>query len=160
MEQQVKELMNEHILANAAKLYGIGLSDLNYICGFQNFVYEYARKEKAYILRITHSFHRHSDSVNGEIEWVEYLYNNGVSVSKPIVSKADRYVEVIELDNSYFIITSFEKASGKKIFYPECMNNDSLTEMCGEITGQIHKLSRTYVPSRKEFMRHDWTENT
>lgn len=160
MEQQIKELMNDQILENAAKFFGIALSDLKYIGGFQNFVYEYVKKDKAYILRITHSSHRDSNSVGGEIEWVQYLYHNGVSVSKPIVSKADRYVEVIELENSYFIITSFEKASGKKIFYPECMNNDSLSEMCGEITGQIHELSRTYVPSRKEFIRHNWTENS
>ncbi|MEK3779271.1 phosphotransferase enzyme family protein [Paenibacillus sp. FSL R5-0810] len=160
MEQHIKELMNEHILEDAAKFFGIDLSDLKYIGGFQNFVYEYPKKDKLYILRITHSSHRHSNHVCGEIEWVQYLYNNGVSVSKPIASKADRYVEVLELDNSYFIITSFEKAPGKKIFYPECMNNDPLSEMCGELTGQIHKLSRTYVPSRKEFMRHDWTENS
>lgn len=160
MEQRIKELMNDQNLANAAKSFGIDLSDLKYIGGFQNFVYEYVKNGKAYILRITHSSHRCSDGVSGELEWVDYLYNNGVSVSKPIASKMNRLVEMIELENSYFMVTSFEKASGKKIFYPECMNNDSLSEMCGEITGQIHELSRRYVPSRKEFVRHDWTENS
>ncbi|PQP81743.1 aminoglycoside phosphotransferase [Paenibacillus sp. PCH8] len=159
MEQYVKELMNDQILADAAKSYGLGLLDLKYIGGFQNFVYEYERNGTTYILRITHSSHRSSDRVKGELEWVQYLYTNGVSVSKPIVSKHDRFVETLELDNSYMIITSFEKASGNKIFYPECMNNDSLSEMCGEITGQIHTLSRTYVPSKKEITRHNWTEN-
>lgn len=91
---------------------------------------------------------------------IQYLYDHGVSVSRPILSTAERDVEVVELDHSCFIISSFEKASGKKIFYPECMNNDSLAEMCGEITGQIHSLSRSYVPSRTEFKRHDWTENS
>lgn len=76
------------------------------------------------------------------LEWVDYLYNHGVSVSRPISSSHNRLVEVVDLEDSYFNITSFEKAPGKKIFYPECMNNDSLSEMCGEITGQIHELSR------------------
>lgn len=70
MEQPVKDLMNEPILENAVKLFGVGLSDLKYISGFQNFVYEYAKKDQDYILRLTHSSHRHSNSVRGELEWI------------------------------------------------------------------------------------------
>lgn len=39
------------------------------------------------------------------------------------------------------------------------MNNDSLSEACGEMTGRIHALSKTYVPSGKETVRHPWTDN-
>ncbi|WP_422657579.1 phosphotransferase enzyme family protein [Paenibacillus sp. EC2-1] len=160
MEQQIKELMNDKVLENAASSFGLNFSELKYIGGFQNFVYEYDRNGQQYILRITHSSHRNSDGVRGELEWIDYLHQNGVSVSKPVPSKYDRQVEVIELENSSFITTSFEKAPGKKIFYPECMNNDALSEMCGEITGKIHELSKRYVPSRKEIVRHHWTENS
>lgn len=160
MERKTKELMNDQFLSDAAKFYDISLAELKYIGGFQNFIYEYEKKGKLYILRITHSSHRVVNSVKGELEWVNYLHDNRVSVSKPVLSKCDNLIEVIELENnSYFIITSFEKAPGEKIYYPECMNNDSLSEICGEITGNIHALSRAYQPSSQETKRHEWTEN-
>ncbi|WP_314589823.1 phosphotransferase [Paenibacillus terrigena] len=159
MEQQVKELMNDQLLDQAAITFGLRLSDLQVIGGFQNFVYEYEKNGKNYIFRMTHSSHRNANQVRGELEWIQYLYDHGVSVSRPIPSQHDRLVEVIEQEDSYFIITSFEKALGKKIFYPECMNNDSLSELCGEMTGQIHELSKRYVPSGKSITRHHWTDN-
>ncbi|WP_246246671.1 phosphotransferase enzyme family protein [Paenibacillus lemnae] len=152
--------MNEQILEKAAKSFGTELSDLKYVGGFQNFVYEYTKLGNPYILRITYSSHRSADQVNGELEWVLYLDQHGVSVSKPILSCSGSYVEIVNLEGSYFVIASFEKAPGSKIFYPECMNNDTLSEMCGEITGRIHELSRRYVPSRQKFKRHEWTENS
>jgi Ser/Thr protein kinase RdoA (MazF antagonist) len=159
MEREIKKLMNDHLLADAARSFGLSLSDLTYIGGFQNFIYEYEKNNRLYILRITHSSHRKLDSVRGELEWVNYLHDNGVSVCKSVFSNRDNQIEVVKLEDSYLIVTSFEKAIGKKIFYPECMNNDSLSEFCGEITGHIHALSNSYLPSSKEIMRHDWTEN-
>jgi Ser/Thr protein kinase RdoA (MazF antagonist) len=159
MEREIKELMNDHLLADAARSFGLSVPELSYVGGFQNFIYEYERNGSHYILRITHSSHRNMNSVRGELEWVNYLHDHGVSVSKPVLSKYDNQFEVVNLDNSYFIVTSFDKAPGKKIYYPECMNNDSLSEMCGEITGHIHALSRSYLPSSQETIRHDWTGN-
>lgn len=159
MEKELIQLMNDHLLEEAALSFGVVLRDLNYIGGFQNFIYEYVKNGKTYILRITHSSHRDVDSVKAELEWVHDLHRHGVSVSKPVTSRHDNPLEVILLDNSYVIITSFEKASGTKINYPDCMNNDSLSEKCGEITGQIHALSKSYVPAIHSMKRHDWTGN-
>jgi Ser/Thr protein kinase RdoA (MazF antagonist) len=160
MERKIKEMINDQLLSDAAKSFDISLADLKLIGGFQNFIYQYEKNKKNYILRITHSTHRDQNSVKGELEWVNYLHDNNVSVSKPVLSRLDNLIEIIELeDNSYFIVTSFEKAPGEKSYYPQCMNNDSLSEICGEITGQIHALSRAYQPTSNETKRHDWTQN-
>ncbi|HEY5561394.1 MAG TPA: phosphotransferase [Clostridiaceae bacterium] len=159
MEKEIKELMNDGILDTAAKRFGLKLTDLSYIGGFQNFVYEYLKEDRWYILRITHSSHRSENNLLGELDFINYIHSNGVSVSRPIISVFGKLTEIIEIADSYFIVTSFEKAEGKKIHYPECMNNDSLSEMCGEITGQIHALSLNYLPQSIEKTRHDWTEN-
>jgi Ser/Thr protein kinase RdoA (MazF antagonist) len=39
---------------------------LTFIGGFQNFIYEFKRDEKPYILRITHSSHRSESLIRGQ----------------------------------------------------------------------------------------------
>ncbi|MBU5352071.1 phosphotransferase [Paenibacillus barcinonensis] len=160
MEFNMKRLMNDHILSEAVSRFGIDPGDISFIGGFQNFVYEYVKKDRSYILRLSHSSHRSFSAICGELEWVKYLHDQGLSVSKAIASAQNNLAEVLHLEDSYFTISSFEKAPGQKIFYPECMNNDMLSEKCGEITGQLHQLSRTYKPSREAIKRHDWTRNS
>lgn len=159
MEKKVKELLNAHILKESAKRFGIDILTLNLIGDFQNFIYEYKKQDKSYILRLTHSSHRKEELVRGELDWILYLVNNGVLASKPIYSIHGRLTERIYVDDSYFIVTSFEKAIGKKIGYPECISNDELFEKCGRVTGKIHFLAKKYRPSIKEIQRHEWTEN-
>ncbi|WP_342551369.1 phosphotransferase [Paenibacillus sp. FSL R7-0652] len=160
MELKIKNLMNDRILDEAAAKFGLNLGDVTSIGGFQNFVYEYMKKDRPYILRLTHSSHRTIDSVCGEVEWVQYLHNHGLSVSKPVPSVQNSLAEVLHMKDFYFTAVSFEKAPGQKIFYPECMNNDTLAEKCGEITGQLHQLSRSFEPSSEAYTRHDWTKNS
>lgn len=159
MEQEIKNLMNDDVLNKASKCFALKSIDLSYVGGFQNFIFEYVKEGKSYILRLTHSSHRNESSVLGELEWVNYLHSNGVSVSKPVFSILGRLTEVVKSDDSFFVVSSFEKAEGRKIYYPECMNNEPLSEMCGEITGQIHALSLNYVSKSIERTRHHWTEN-
>ncbi|SFB10191.1 Ser/Thr protein kinase RdoA involved in Cpx stress response, MazF antagonist [Clostridium frigidicarnis] len=159
MEKEVKNLFNEQILEESASRFGIDTSTLNLLGSFQNYVYEYKRQNKSYILRLTHSSHRKEDLVKGELDWILYLVNNGVSASRPVYSIHGKLTEKIDIDDSYFIATSFEKAEGKKIGYPECLSNDELFEECGRATGKIHFLSKKYRPSSKEIQRHEWREN-
>ncbi|MBU5592789.1 phosphotransferase [Clostridium sp. MSJ-4] len=159
MEKEIKDLFDEEILREAAARFDIDVSTLTLIGRFQNFVYEYEKQDRSYILRLIHSSHRKEEAVKGELDWILYLANNGVSASKPIYSIRDRLTERISAKDSYFIATSFEKAIGKKIGYPECINNQELFEKCGEITGRMHLLSKQYIPSTKEIQRHEWTEN-
>ncbi|MCJ8010821.1 phosphotransferase [Paenibacillus sp. KQZ6P-2] len=159
MEKETRELMNDQLLAEAAQLYGLSQQDLTYIGGFQNFVYEYDKGGKPFILRITHSSHRDMHAIHAELDWVNDLVRYGISVSRPVPNDRGKFVEVIHLDDSEMFIASFEKAPGNKIFYPECMNNDELSEKCGELTGQIHALSRNYAPASTSRKRHHWMDN-
>lgn len=158
MEKEIEELFNDEVLAEARKRFGLYGLVLN-LGAYQNLVYEYEIERQPYILRFTHSHHRQENQVKGELQWVLYLYNNGASVSKPIHSIYGNLTERINVGSSYFTVTSFEKAKGRKVAYPECLNNDELTEMCGRVTGKIHALSKKYSPESYKFLRHEWKEN-
>jgi Ser/Thr protein kinase RdoA (MazF antagonist) len=159
MEKEIRALLNEEILNEAAGRFGVNISEVKLIGGFQNFIYEYRKQEKSYILRLTHSSHRSENLIKGELDFILYLSENGVSASKPIYSQYSRLTEKIDACEYSFIAASFEKAIGEKIDYPECLNNDELFVKCGQITGRIHALSKKYKPSVEEIQRHDWTQN-
>ncbi|MEW8994323.1 phosphotransferase enzyme family protein [Clostridium sp.] len=159
MDREIEELFNEQILKDAARRFNIDISTLNLIGSSQNHVYEYKRQDKSYILRLTHSSHRSENLIKGELGLVLYLINNGISASKPIYSSSGDLSEKIHIGGSYFTATSFEKATGRKIGYPECISNTDLFEKCGRLTGEMHFLSKKYIPSSEEIKRLDWSHN-
>jgi len=158
MNKEIIDLMNNNVLTEAAKRFSINICDLKLLGYNQNFVYEYIKENKAYILRITHSSHRNEQQVLGELEWILYLSNHKVTASKPIYSRYNCLLERIDIEKGYFIVTSFEKAIGKKLTYPEFINNEEVFLNCGKLTGQIHALSKNYISSAKG-KRHEWTHN-
>jgi Ser/Thr protein kinase RdoA (MazF antagonist) len=86
MEKRIRTLFNDQVFTNAASKYGVTLENISYVGGFQNYVFEYYKHGSPFILRIAHSSHRSVDLTKGEIDWLHYLYDNGVSVSKAIPS--------------------------------------------------------------------------
>lgn len=158
MNKEILNLMNKDVLIEAAKKYNTTIWSLKFIGNNQNFVYEYTKKNIDYILRITHSSHRNEQQILGELEWILYLSENEIKVSKPVYSKNEFLIERIDIDNGYFIVTSFEKAIGKKLLYPEFINNELVYERCGRLTGKIHALSKNYI-SLEMGKRNDWTQN-
>ena len=140
MDPQIKQLfLDEHAIEGAAR-FGIGPEDLTFIGGFQNFIYSYRREERNYILRFTPSTLRSSEGLEAEIEWIHYLAEHGMPVSDAVPSVNGRYVERIQGAMIDFYATSFNYAPGHKIGYPECLDNSSLYEECGRLTGRLHEL--------------------
>ncbi|MCQ6557283.1 phosphotransferase enzyme family protein [Paenibacillus mendelii] len=159
MEKSIIEIFNDRLVELAAAQYGVNMKELNYIGGFQNFVYEYQLQGKSYILRFTPSSHRTVNIVQAELDWILYLARNGMSVSIPICSLNGVMTEVIEASGMYFTVVSFEKAEGRKISYPECLEDVVLYEKLGRMTGKIHALSKLYQPEDASVRRQEWTDN-
>lgn len=159
MEKESKELFNDIILGAAACKFGVNINELNYIGGFQNFIYEFKKEGTPYILRITHSTHRSENKIRGELDFVKYLYEGGISVSKPVYSIDGEITKRIDVNDSYFTVSAFEKAKGKKLSFPEYLNSEKIFFELGKITGRIHRLSKSYMPKKEIIRRHDWTDN-
>lgn len=114
MEQKIKSLFNDQIVSAACTKYGIPIDELTFIGGFQNFVYEYQLSNHQYILRFTHSSLRSKDLLAAELEWILYIADHGVSVSRPVCSLQGNLVEQIEIGDSCFRVSSFEKHKGNE----------------------------------------------
>ncbi|HEX6923260.1 MAG TPA: phosphotransferase [Bacillales bacterium] len=156
MDKRAKDAFNDQILEESIRRYGVEKEKVRNLGGFESFVYEYEKDNKSYILRISHSSHRSSDHIHGEIEWVNDLAANKVSVSKAIPSDEGRLVETISADGSCFSAVSFEKAAGRPPGKEDW--NEDLFRQMGRMTGKMHTLAKRYQPSRPQYRRPKWDD--
>ncbi|MGM7682997.1 phosphotransferase enzyme family protein [Cytobacillus sp. Hm23] len=160
MEKEIKDLINQKVVNLGATKFGVTIQALTFIGTSQNIIYGYQKNGFSYILRFTPSLHRNEDLVKGELDWILFLANNGVLVSKPIRSQTGSLTEIIEINEDvYLTVTSFIRAEGRKMGYPECLNDHHLYQELGKITGKIHKLSKKYILPRENIKRHEWSNN-
>lgn len=160
LEREVELQFSNEILFEAAKRFNLSTESLKLLGSFENYVYEGDRNSESYILRLTHSSHRSTNMVLGELEWINHLANNGVSVAKPLYSINGKLAEEIFIDNDYFIVSLFEKAKGELLrrSNPEEFNRDLIVEW-GKVIGQMHRVTKNFQPSREEFKRPQWHED-
>lgn len=157
MEKSIHKLYSQKILKEAISRFDVNPLNLKDLGGFESYVYEYNKNGKEYILRITHSSHRTSNLINGELEWVNYLVDNGVSASRAVQSKKGDYVEVIPAGDTYFSAVVFNKARGHRPAREDF--NDDLFKNWGRLIGKIHALTKKFTPSKPEYRRVEWYED-
>ena len=154
MEEYIQKDMSEQVIEAAAYLYGVKLSQIKKIGGFENFIFEFSINTDSFILRFVHSGHRTYEQVLAELEFIEYLDSNNSPVSTVIHSINDKIVEKLNIsDNKYFSVCVFEKAPGNFVVKDDL--TDEFYVMFGEEIGKLHKLTKSFIPINK---RIDWTE--
>lgn len=154
MDQLIKDHYDDTILQEAMRRYGIAKDQIHSLDAFESFIYEYQRDSHAYILRISHSFRRSESLVLGEVDWINYLAEGGVSVAKAILSESGKLVEVIKDQwGGTFLVTAFVKAQGQA---PWDLWTPELYKSYGEMIGRIHTLSKYYRPNQDAWRRPDW----
>lgn len=158
MIKEIKKLFNDQILAKAAQLFNTTAPQLKYIGGFESFVYEFVTNNKFHILKITHTIRRTVNNLIGEVEFVNHLALNGVSVSKAVKSINNRFVEEVLSTKGFFLVYAFEKAPGSMIG-----NNEWDIEKLykwGQLTATINLHSQSFYPSSEVFKRNNWLDET
>jgi Ser/Thr protein kinase RdoA (MazF antagonist) len=143
MDKQSRALFNDSILHEALQRYGSQVDTVVSLDGFENFIYEIQVAGQPRILRIAHSLHRTPAMVAGEIDWINYLADHGVSVPRALPSLQDRLVEVIPAaDGSEFSAVTFTKAPGKRAGREDWANG--LPKALGQLLGRMHALTKEY----------------
>ncbi len=154
MELFMQNALTDNVIKQAALLYGVDVSKIVKIGGFENFVYEYTKNSENYIMRFVHSEHRTYEQVLAELEFIDYLDKNNACVSTVVHSVNDQLIERINIDDIfYFNICVFTKAPGTFV-KREDQTNDFWVEF-GKDVGQLHKLTKSYKPVHK---RVEWNE--
>lgn len=154
----MREKLSDEVLREAAARYGIRYDELKELQnGFTNLTYEYVRDGRAFTLRLTHSTYRESHLIEGELDWIRHLHANGARVSAPVMSSSRRTIECVPAEEGYFSAVSFEKALGEQPGR-ENANCASFLREEGRLMGQLHALTKDYVPTDHSIRRPEWQE--
>ena len=157
MDPKISNLFNEDILKTAREHYDISAENIRALDGFESFIYEFERDDGQFILRIGHSDRRSPDLIRGEVDWINYLAANNVTVARAILSRTGNLVEPIEDGHGgQFLCTSFVKAKGGPAGKEQI--NEQLFRNYGRLLGQMHALAKTYQPSDMAWKRYAWDD--
>ncbi len=157
MEDHIRQRFSDAILRIVKLRYEIPSESLRLLAGFESFIYEFDRGDKAYILRISHTLRRSMNLIQGEVDWINFLSAGGASVARAVPSIRGHLVEAVE-DGSggQFLATAFDKAPGGPPG-KESLKAD-LFFRYGRHMGQMHAISQKYHPLDEAFRRPDWND--
>lgn len=157
MEREIKEQYTNKIFIEIISKYGFEKNNVKLLDGFESFIYECVLDKHEYILRISHTgLRRSKHQVLAEVDFINYLSDNGVPVAKAIPSPQGNMFEPSE-SNPLFVGVLFEKAKGhppKKEFW-----QPTFIERYGKITGRMHRLTKAYEPPSPVCRRPDGMED-
>ncbi|HLO04609.1 MAG TPA: phosphotransferase [Symbiobacteriaceae bacterium] len=157
MIKEIQAQFRDAILQEAATRYGITAEQLKNLGGFESFVYEFKRHDQHYILKLTHTLRRAEAYIMGEIEWLNFLADGGVSVARAIPSAGGRLVERIEAgDEGAWLAIAYDRAPGQRVTAAEW--NGELFAEWGRVVGQMHRLTQSYRLSNPAYKRQEWFE--
>jgi len=157
MEQQIRDRYHQSILKEAQRRYGIADDQIKALDAFESFIFEFTRADGAYILRLSHNLRRSVDLIQGEVDWINYLADNGVSVARAILSEDGELVEAIDdTQGGYFLATAFIKAEGQRAW--DVPFTTAFYETYGELLGKMHALAQTYTLANPAWRRPEWND--
>jgi Ser/Thr protein kinase RdoA (MazF antagonist) len=142
----------------AIKLWDGVTGSLQYISDSANYIYTFIESGKTRYLRLTSRRHRAMEQIEAELDFIAHLHRGGVSVMLPVSSAAGRFIEGIPLANDLLFGCVFEEAEGERFRYDPAKFNKEHFRLRGRTLGQIHALSKAYVPSGR-FRRFAWDED-
>ncbi len=157
MEQRIKDLFNDHILDEVKLRYAIPADSIHLLDGFESFIYEFARSDGDYVLRLSHSIRRTPSRIQAEVDWINFLHSNGVGVARAVPSQSGELVELVaDFHGGQFLATAFEKAKGKRLKREEWTQEFFFAY--GEIVGRMHSLAKIYKPQHPDQQRGQWND--
>lgn len=126
-----------------------------------NAVYPFAAGGKIRYLRIAPTSEKLGSNLAGELEFIEYLANRGYPAARPVKSHGGAYLLTLNTQWGDYFASVFEEAPG--IPLEDCDLTDELVFGYGKALGQLHRLSRDFIPKVKKWTHDDalaWIDRT
>lgn len=157
MLKQFGHLYDDSVRSEAELRFGLTRAGAVLLEGSHSYVFDYPRDGSPTILKITHSSHRRVQQILGELDFTNYLTDNGMNISRAMPSLRGSLVETLEADSGYFVATAYEKAPGGLVDWQDW--TPELFESWGALIGRMHSLTKGYIPSDESIRRRHWHEN-
>lgn len=160
------EIIFKNVLDSVAAYYGTTKEALkpheDYL-GCQNLVFDYEIRGQPMVLRISFRPDRPLEQIKAEVDFINYLSDHGVRVSRAVPSLRGNLVETVSHAGQQFILVSFVKGKGMRVpdnqyRYRSGVSIDEYCQNWGQILGQMHRLTLSYRPAAAVARRPDWMD--
>ncbi len=142
------------ILSEAARSFGLELSGLRPLGGMEGMALEYQQDGRGYVLKVTPKDKTNPDQVEqieAKFRFITYLAENRVKVARPVRSPQGNWLEIVEMDDTNYLVTAATKAEGRHInLYNPSNSKPQFFQTWGKVTGKMHRLSKNYDIWRKD----------
>jgi Ser/Thr protein kinase RdoA (MazF antagonist) len=161
---EITKICERDVLDTAARLFGTSnerLGKFEDSEGCANLVYYFERHGQERILRISFRSDRTVEHIQAELHFVNYLAENGVRLSKPVLSEDGNLLEVIHAAGIPFIAVSFVHGRGMRMpdndyRYREGVPVREYFQNWGQVLGQMHRLTKAYQRLSETVKRPEW----
>lgn len=143
--------MEERILQFLNKSYPITFHNVEAVT---NEMYRCQSKEGVFFVRIT-NYKTYEEQLE-EVKWLQYLFNQGIGVSKIIHSYNGSLIEHFREDEAKRVVV-FQAASG--IHLPRSKWNEIVLKDIGKQMGRLHRVTKTYMERENTAKIKNWHEN-
>jgi Ser/Thr protein kinase RdoA (MazF antagonist) len=135
----------------AAEAFGLDPGALSFVRDVANIVHVHGREPNTQFLRLTHRDDRAPSDVHAEVEWVRFLFDEGLPVCRPIAAREGDYV--VRADDDY-VAATFGRVRGRACPLEDF--NEPVFEQMGAFLGRLHRVSQRYTPADGAPHRLHW----
>ncbi|HEY2491793.1 MAG TPA: phosphotransferase [Paenibacillus sp.] len=143
--------MEERVLQLLKETYPI---DFHKVESVTNEMYRCHAKQGIFFTRIT-NYKTYQEQLE-EVNWTNFLFNQGIGVSKAISSSNDSLIENLMLEEEKLAVV-YQAASG--IHLPRSKWNKSVFKNLGQQMGRMHRVTKEYMKRESTVHIKDWYEN-
>jgi len=154
----IDSIYKSEIASTAIELWHGDAGSLRYVGNSANHVYSFVKSGETRFLRLTSSRDRTKGQIEAELDFIAYLRRGGINAMPPILSAVERFIEELSSANGSLFACVFEEAKGERFRYDSTKINKEHFRLRGRTLGQVHALSKDYVPSGG-FRRFAWNED-
>ncbi len=151
-------MLGTEIAKAVIELWRGDIDSLQHVGGSANRAYSFIESGETRYLRLISSSDRTEGQVEAELDFISYLHRGGASVVLPLSSSTGRLIEELLFADSLLFACVFEEAKGERFRYDSSASNKEHFRLRGRTLGQIHALSKSYIPSGS-FSRFAWDED-
>jgi Ser/Thr protein kinase RdoA (MazF antagonist) len=139
----------DDVLGISAARFGLATADLKLLGGVDGAAYEFARGGQPFVLKVAPTSADALPAIRAKQDFIRYLGENGVRVSRPVPSAAGALVETVERNGQIWAVSAATKAVGRHPVDRDAsdLGNPALVREWGRTIGQMHRLTKGYEPT-------------
>ena len=118
----------------------------------------FERDGAKYFLRVTNSLHKQFEKIIGEVQWINFLNDKGLRISRAIHSLDGNLAERLIVADNCFTVVCFKGAQGRPVRRSD--QNENLFKQMGMFMGKMHNITKQYVHEDLITRRPDWSVET